>query len=170
MTYVRVKGFKTFKDRNGKSRCYHRRTGMPIDLEKHKIDSASFFAECDRIVRLVNAGIDSKPGTLGLFITRYRGSAAFADLAMRTRKDYQHVFDYLRPIAGTPITSFTTPMIVHIRDKAERKKGRRFANYVRTVFSLLFTWGRERGYVRDNPAAGIRSLPKPKGTPDANRP
>jgi hypothetical protein len=27
MTHVRVKGFKIFKDRHGRMRCYHRATG-----------------------------------------------------------------------------------------------------------------------------------------------
>ena len=30
MTYVRVSGFKIFKDRHGKQRCYHRKTGIKI--------------------------------------------------------------------------------------------------------------------------------------------
>ena len=32
MTHVRVKGFKIFKDRHGRMRCYHRATGHEIDL------------------------------------------------------------------------------------------------------------------------------------------
>ena len=34
MTHIRVKGFKIFEDRHGKPRCYHRKTGHKIDLQK----------------------------------------------------------------------------------------------------------------------------------------
>jgi hypothetical protein len=31
MPVIRVKGFKIFKDRHGRERCYHRKTGEKID-------------------------------------------------------------------------------------------------------------------------------------------
>jgi len=40
MTHVRVKGFKIFKDRHGRMRCYHRATGHKIDLTKAPLGSA----------------------------------------------------------------------------------------------------------------------------------
>ena len=58
---------------------------------------------------------------------------------------------------------------MRIRDKAAGK-GRRFANYVKAVLSLLFAWGSERGFLIGNPASGIRDLRRQKGAPEANRP
>ena len=168
MTVIRVKGFKIFDDRHGRRRCYHRKTGIAIDLTKAPEGSAQFFAECARIAALSNA-TTPKPGTLGLLIEAYRGHAAFLDLAPRTRSDYQSVFSYLKPIADTPLVKFDKPLIVRIRDKATTK-GRRQANYVKTVLSLLFAWGCERGFIATNPAAGIKSIRRKKGLPDANRP
>ena len=52
MTHIRVKGFKIFDDRHGKTRCYHRLTGHKIDLDRAPLGSAAFFAECDKIVAL----------------------------------------------------------------------------------------------------------------------
>lgn len=170
MTFVRVKGFKIFADRLGKVRCYHRETGAVVDIEKNPIGSVGFIAECDRITRRASAGINALPGTLGLLIKRYRSHRAFFELADRTRADYQRIFDYLEPMADTPLARFNSPMVVRIRDKAFETRGRRFANYVRTVLSLLFAWGKERGYVKENPAAGIKGIRKPKDAPDANRP
>ncbi len=143
---------------------------QPIDLEKHPIGSAGFIAECERLTALINRGGDAKPGTLGMLIKRYRAHSAFSDLAMRTQADYQRCFDYLNAIEDTPLTKFKPPLVVKIRDRAAEQKGRRFGNYVKTVLSLLFAWGRERGYVKDNPAYKIRSIRKPRGAPDANRP
>ena len=39
MTHVRVKGFKIFKDRHGRMRCYHRATGHKIDLTEAPLGS-----------------------------------------------------------------------------------------------------------------------------------
>lgn len=170
MTYVRVKGFKIFKDRHQKWRCYHRATNTPVDLKRAPLGTVEFFAECQRIVALSEKVESAKPGTLGFLIVRYKSHSAFLDLAPRTRADYQKCFDYLKPIADTPLTQFSSPLIVKIRDKAATAKGRRFGNYVKSVFSLLFVWGKERGYVKTNPAEGIKGLKKPKGAPEANRP
>jgi hypothetical protein len=95
MTVVRVKGFQIFKDRHGKPRCYHRRTGTPIDLERAPLGSAEFLAECARVTALT-ARATPKAGTLGQLILEYRASPAFQDLAPRTRSDYDKVFNYLQ--------------------------------------------------------------------------
>ena len=92
------------------------------------------------------------------------------DLAPRTRVDYQRVFDYLKPIADTSLIRFDRPLIVRIRDKAVKTRGRRQGNYVKTVLSLLFAWGAERGYLDKNPASEIRGVRRPKDMADANRP
>ncbi|MCP4998870.1 MAG: phage integrase family protein [Hyphomicrobiales bacterium] len=89
---------------------------------------------------------------------------------MRTQADYQRCFDYLKAIEDTPLIKFKSPLVVRIRDRAAEQKGRRFGNYIKAVLSLLFARGRERGYVKDNPAYKIRSIRKPRGAPDANRP
>jgi integrase len=171
MTVVRVRGFKIFnsRHRNGKQYCYHRETGQRIDLAKYPLGSSGFFAECARISALVEASMP-KPGSLGLLIEAYRSHSAFTDLARRTRLDYQRVFDYLRPIADTPLIKFDRPLIVRIRDKAVESRGRRQGNYVKSVLSLLFAWGSERGFIADNPASGIKHVRRKKGLPDPNRP
>ncbi|MBB3999249.1 tyrosine-type recombinase/integrase [Aureimonas pseudogalii] len=170
--YVRVRGFQIFEDRGGRVRCYHRATRTAVDLVAFPIGSVEFFAECARIAALASAKAEeaARPGTLGALVVAYRGHPAFQDLAPRTRKDYGTYFDYLRPIADTPLTKFTPPLVVKIRDKAAETKGRRFADLVKTVLSVIFRWGVERGYLKTNPAASIRNLGRAKGAPEANRP
>jgi hypothetical protein len=169
MTVVRVRGFKIFTDRHGKRRCYHRATGERIDLEKYPEGSVGFISECSRIAGLVRA-VEPRPGTLAVLIAAYRADPAFADLAPRTRYDYQRIFDYLKPIGDTALSRFDRPLIVRIRDKAASKLGRRRGNYVKTVLSLLFAWGLERGHIAINPASGVKAIRRPKNAPDANRP
>jgi integrase len=175
MTIVRVKGFHVFRDRYGKRRCYHRATRTKIDLDKMPLGSAGFLAECERVCALEKARADkaaaikTRPGTLGALIEAYRASPAFQDLAPKTKREYQRCLDYLRRIAATPLVKFDRPLIVRIRDEAA-KNGRFNGNYVKTILSLLFAWGSERGFVEGNPAAGIKGLRRPKDAPPPNRP
>ncbi len=60
--------------------------------------------------------------------------------------------------------------MVRIRDKTAVKHGRRFANYVKAITSILFAWGAERGYVKINPAEKVKNIRRQKDAPDANRP
>jgi integrase len=169
MTVIRVKGFKIFVDRHGKMRCYHRATGTPVDLTKSPIGSTEFFAQCTSIAELKKISGSPKPGTLGLLINEYRASPSFLDLAPRTKADYQRCLDYLKPIAETALPRFDRALVVRIRDKAVTKHGRRFANYLKAVLSILFAWGAERGHVASNPADKIKNVRRQKGAPDANR-
>lgn len=167
---IRVKGFQIFRDRHGKERCYHRATRTAVDLAKAPLGSAEFFAECARIAALGRVAGPPKPGTLGQLIVGYRGSAAFLDLAERTRTDYQRAFDYLQPIADTPLARFDRPLVVRIRDKAAEKHGRRFGNHVKAMLSIVFGFGVERGYLPANPAREIKNIRRAKNAPEANRP
>jgi integrase len=172
MTIVRIKGFQIFRDRHGRWRCYHRATGLPIDLQKAPIGSAEFIAECARIGALTEtkAAEAARPGTIGALIRDYRKSLTFQNLAPRTRSDYQHHFDYLKPIDGTPLPRFDRPLVVRIRDKAAVSKGRHFGNYLKATLSVVFAWGVERGYLADNFASRIKAIRRQRGAPEANRP
>ncbi|HVM78601.1 MAG TPA: tyrosine-type recombinase/integrase, partial [Stellaceae bacterium] len=126
-------------------------------------------------VARLNAALSTTPeppkdGTLGGLIAAYRASPEFQGLAVRTRRDYQRVCDYLKPIADTPLDRMTTSFILAVRDKANAKHKRRFANYVVQVFRLLFKWGRQRNWLEVNHAAGLDPIPRPKNLAPANRP
>lgn len=170
MTVVRVKGFQIFADRHGRMRCYHRRKKTAVDLTKAPLGSAEFFAECARISEANKLAIPPKAGTLVQLIADYKAHAAFTGLAEATRGDYQRIFNYLRPIEGTALHRFDAPLVVRIRDKAAEGGKRRFANYVKSVMSTLFSWAVERGLMTLNPAKGVKNIRRPRGMPDANRP
>jgi hypothetical protein len=61
MTTVRIKGFKIFKDRHGRMRCYHRETGQKIDLVKAPLGSVAFFTECEKITAIAEANKAKAP-------------------------------------------------------------------------------------------------------------
>ena len=51
-------------------------------------------------------------------IAAYRRSPEFLELADRTRRDYQKVFDYLKPLDCDPLVSITSAYVIEIRDAA----------------------------------------------------
>jgi len=170
MTFVRIKGFHIYKDRHGKMRCYHRKSGQAIDLQKTPIGTAEFLAECERIGAMMTIAKDPKPGTLGGLIKAFRKHDDYLRLAQRTRDDYDRCFDYLEPIYDTLLSRFTTPLIVNIRDKAGKKMGWKWGTYVKTCLSLVFNWGMEHGFNVSNPARQVKGLRRPKDAPDTNPP
>lgn len=152
-----------------KWRMYHRATKTPIDCVKFEPYSLAFDMEVHRVNELHKVR-EVKPGTLGMLIKKYRASPKFQKLAARTRADYQKVFDWLKAIEDTPLERFSRGLVAKIRDKAETQHKFRFANYVRTVLSVLFEWGLEYEYVKENPVRNVSLATRPKDLPDANRP
>jgi hypothetical protein len=41
---------------------------------------------------------------------------------------------------------------------------------VKAVLSIVFGWGTERDYVKENPSEGVKNIRRLKGAPKANRP
>lgn len=165
----KYKGWQIFRDKHGDWRCYRRKTREKIDCRSFAPYTLEFDMEVHRINQLHHVQ-QAKPGTLGLLIKKYRASPKFRKRGTRTKADYDKVFNWLMAIEDTPLIRFGPGLVAKIRDRAEEQKGFRFANYVRSVLSLLFKWGVEYEYVKTNPAAGVSSSERPKHLPDANRP
>ncbi|MBL1436827.1 MAG: tyrosine-type recombinase/integrase [Rhodobacteraceae bacterium] len=172
MTRVRVRGFKIFADRHGKPRCYHRKTGHKIDLEKCPIGSADFFTECAKITALAEAQSTMQPkaGTLGGLIKVYFETEHFVNRADATKRDYRKCADFLKPIRDTPVHSIDTPLMAGIHDKAADKLGWRRANMVRTFLSQVFKFCIPKGLISEDYARAVIPKPRPKDRPYANRP
>lgn len=172
MTRVRIKGFKIFRDRHGRMRCYHRSTGLKVDLEKAPLGSAEFLVACERITAAASAQGNRTPkaGTLGALIEHYFRTDHFTNLAPATKRDYRMCADFLAPIAATPIHILDTPLISGIHDKAARKLGWRRSNYVLTFLRQVFKYARPHGLIDHNPADGVIAKRRPRDAGYANRP
>lgn len=160
-----VPGVKLYSSR-GKQYAYHRATGKRI---RAPVGSAAFLAEVERL----NAGIVKaapRKGTMGALIEAYRASPEFTELAPRSRRDYQAVFDYLQPLEGDLLSQINSATVIDIRDAAFAAHKRRFANYVLAVLRLLFKWGEARDRMATNPAAAVPKVRRPRSTPIPNRP
>ncbi|QEX18541.1 integrase [Hypericibacter terrae] len=167
-TIVRLRGIKKVRSK-GHVYYYHRATGERLQAEP---GTAAFVAEVAALERRpegVPVGQQPQARILGNLIAAYRGSPEFARLAASTREDYQHVFDYVKPLEGVAIPRFTAPFLYKMRDKAFARHKRRFANYVVQVIRLLFAWGIPRGWLKANPARDVPLIERPRDTPKANR-
>lgn len=133
---------------------YHRATQVRL---VHAPGSAK---DVEQILKLDQrvANANSNVGTLGALVAAYRKSESWNRLAARTQKDYARVFDYLADLAPMPAADIDPPFVAALRDKAKADHGWRFSNYVVTVLSIAFVWGREFGLAKENPAHRIRKL------------
>ncbi len=172
MTRIRVRGFKIFDDRHGKPRCYHRKTGHKIDLEKMPLGSAEFFAECARIAALSEAmkAKKPKPGTLGGLIATYKAEEHFLELSDATKREYNMCAGILEPINDTPVTSIDTPLLSLIHDRLAKKYSWDKANRVRNFLIQVFKYCIPKGLIKENFAESVIKKPRPKDAPTVNRP
>jgi integrase len=174
MTVIKVKGFKIFQDKKPPFswRCYHRKTGHKIDLDRAPVGSAAFLAECVKINALAKAleAKGPKAGTLGGLIASYYAEQHFLNLSARTRSDYRKVAGYLDRVLDTPAHVLDTPLVAGIHAKALAKIGWRQANILRTLLVEVFRYAIPKGLISINPALAVIPHPRPKDRARANRP
>ena len=165
MADPKIKGLKRYTAK-GEVYCYDRATGVRL-LEA--FGTPAFLEEL-RVLRENAAGRPAAiAGTLGAAILVYREHHRWTDLAPRTKLDYEKVLAYLEPLSRMPLLQIDRAFIAGLRDRTYTKRKRRFANYVLAVLSAVFSVAAERGLMKDNPAQGVRLIPRPKGAAKANR-
>lgn len=172
---VRVKGIKRYRVK-GVWYYYHRATGTRL---RSPPNSAAFIAEVKRLdENLVPVSPEDKfsprtkyvSGTWGALVAAYRASPEFTQLAPRTRTDYDKVLDWLARVDDMPLSAITSAACLEFRDEAFRQHKRRFANYCVHMLSVVLGWGKPRGHVAQNAAAGIDKIARPKNAPEPHRP
>jgi integrase len=108
--------------------------------------------------------------TWGGLVAAYLASPEYAQLAPRTKQDYEKVLDWLADLNSAGLSQFTSAECLNIRDRAFAQKKWRFANYVVHMLSAVFAWGMPpRNYTSTNPALGLK-IKASKNAPEANRP
>lgn len=173
---VRVKGIKRVRSK-GRVYHYHRATGRRIMAPPN---SAAFIAEVRRLDEKGLSTIETlsknakrvnpyRSGTWGALVASYRASPEFARLADRTKRDYIGVLDYLAALDDMPLIQLTTAACLQIRDRAFTQRKRRFANYVVHMLSVVLGWGKPRGHVPENAAAGVEKIMPPRDAKKQNR-
>lgn len=161
---IRMTGVKRVRSK-GRVYYYHRRTMTRLAGEP----GSTVFMDALAIAERGSTAPPPAPGTLDALIAAYRAAPEFTGLAVRTRADYQKVFDYLKPLGPLALGEIDRGYLYEVRDRAFAKKKRRFANYVLQVLSRLFNWGKSRELVEDNPAADVDNIRRPRDARAVNR-
>ncbi|MDF0599907.1 tyrosine-type recombinase/integrase [Psychromarinibacter sp. C21-152] len=94
-------------------------------------------------------------------IASYRRSDRWTRLKVRTRGDYEKVLIYIEEKNGNRDATRTIRKDVIAAMEANRHRTR-FANYVPQVMSVLFEHAIDLGWMKDNPAKGVRRLSVPQ--------
>jgi len=167
MTIIRIRGLKRYTHpKTGRTYTYHRATGTRLKSEP---GTPEFLAEIAKL----DAGTKPKepaPGTIGMTIKAYRKSPAWADLRPATRISYDRAFQAIANIEGMPLVDIDRPFMVGLQERIFDKRGRWMANYVVTSMSILFEYAMDRGWMKANPADGVKRLKRDRSTPHQNRP
>lgn len=151
--------------------CYRRKGGR-IYFERRGYQSARIHAEpgtveFQREYLQAMKGIPASPKgkTFNALIARYRRSPRFADLAPRTKKDYDNVLEFIsRKIGKEPVANLRRKDVIAMMEA--NADAVRFANYVQQVLSIICEHAINLGWLDEgqNPAKGARKL-KSKAAP-----
>lgn len=160
MVKINVAGIKKVTVK-GRTYYYHRRTRKRLTAQ---FGTPEFLAE----VRTLDGLPPTTGKTLLGLMTAYKASPEYTGLAERTKADYQKVFDHLSDAWQMPATVMSAPLILGLRDDANERRGRRFANYVVAVMSLLSTWGDVRGWCKR--VDRVPKIKRPRDARTVNRP
>lgn len=145
------------KKRGWKGRAYWyferagERTALPAP------DDPGFLAAYDAARRGVRPVARIEVRDFRRLIADYRESARWARLAPRTKADYAKVLDWAAAVFGDLRPEAMERRHV-LRAQAENRERLRFANYIVQVLSVLFEHATDLGWVKHNPAKGIRLL------------
>jgi integrase len=164
---MKVPGVKCYVSK-GIAYAYDRKTGTRL-TPPHNLYSVEWFAALDA-ARAKAKPIKEKAGTWGEAVAKYRTTPQFTGRAARTKADYQNVLDWTKPLHGMPLAQWTRGFVAELRNKAKLKKGRRFANYVLSVVSVVFSVAIELELADTNPVREVKKIRRPKNEPRANRP
>jgi integrase len=100
---------------------------------------------------------EATPGGMARMIAAYRASPHYGALKPATRREYDRYMATINATLGAmePI-DLGPSQVAAIRDGLGDTPGK--ANAMIRAIAALYKWGRQRGFAKDNPAAGIDKL------------
>ncbi|WP_439525691.1 tyrosine-type recombinase/integrase [Roseovarius mucosus] len=128
----------------------------------HRISAPEGTAEFDREYWEIRTGKKMEAKTsISALIEDYRKSDRWVGLKPRTRADYEKVMVYLVEKAGGKDVKRLTRQDIIAAQKANSHRTR-FANYIPQMMTILCEHAIDLGWLKDNPAKGVRRLSVPK--------
>ena len=103
------------------------------------------------------------PGSLAAIVDAYRASPEWRQIGEATRRNYAKALEPIRehPKAGLQAATLPRAFIFKLRDEYAMREGKptpRRANHMGDVIRLLFAWGVNHGWRKDNPALRLGRL------------
>ena len=153
--------------RRGKLYAYYRRDGHQQRIEGD-VGTAAWHKDYARIHEMFeNAGRGSaRPGTFAAMIEAYKASYDYLGLADSTKDSYSRELDLLLDKLGdAKVETVTLHVMAKLRDKVGERHSLRKAGEVVKVLRVLYRFGCENGYAKENPAKNLRKPPGYKADP-----
>ncbi|MFZ5713080.1 MAG: tyrosine-type recombinase/integrase [Bradyrhizobium sp.] len=170
MVKVRLEGLKIARAR-GKYYVYVRSTGHALlrGFEGSREALRKRLAQPDMIgaYNVRRKKREYPEQSLGWLVEWYLRSSEFKALSKTTQEEYSDRLKYLEPEYDFPLADLTTADIYEVRDRCVREKWPAFADKMVTALSSMFALALPRGWMKINPALGIKRASKTD--PHANR-
>ncbi|WP_246814345.1 tyrosine-type recombinase/integrase [Ferrimonas balearica] len=97
--------------------------------------------------------------TLATLVNEYQASAAYAELAPRSREDKDGQYIRLLKVFGKMVPDAVKPQHVRKYLDIRGQKSKVQANHELSALSTAYRWGYERGKVAGNPCQGVKKFP-----------
>ena len=90
-------------------------------------------------------------------------SEEYHDLALKTRQDYDYCHKIIsvhptrtsKPLGTVGIEKWNSPLVQKLSDQLAKARGKSASNHAVRYVKRLFRWGKNRGYIKSNPALGV---------------
>lgn len=136
----------------------------------HRINALEGTADFDREYWDILTGKKMQAKTSwNALIEDYRISDRWTNLKPRTRRDYERVLRYISERVGSKDVKLLARSDV-IASQAANKHRTRFANYIPQIFIVLCEHAIDIGWLKENPAKGVRALKTPDSRKQAHLP
>jgi integrase len=147
------------KDRYGKVRFYHRKTGerLPDDQGERVLR----LLEINRTLPAKGAPKRTARGTFADVIRRYKASADFTKLAPKTRREYGRHLDAIEAKLGEfMVRDLRRAHVKTMRDQLQETP--REANYRLSILHRLLAYAIDDELIKENVATNVKRLDKAK--------
>lgn len=153
---IKITGIKRYKDRHGKWRNYHRKTGARLsdDLQVAAAEAVELNEKAKR------AASQPPMGTVADLIATYKASSDFTRLKDRTRRDYLYYLRWYEDNFGDLYPSdIDREFVIDLRESFSDRP--RTADLYVAMLSTLMGFALDRPSrfnVKENPAAGVKKI------------
>lgn len=149
-------------DKSGQGHWYTTYQGESGKTRRKRI--ASGYATLSELHKIVEEYQGTDRDTFNWLTDTFQKSYDFKGLAKATRQDYKYCSDIIAshptklniPLGQSGLSKWSTPMVRKLMDQLIEARGPSAANHALRYLRRLLGWGRERGYVKENYANGVK--------------